>query len=45
VRIYYQSANGLEEVLYDDNWVSYNTSEKKFTVTNQFKIPVLVELR
>lgn len=45
VRIYYQSANGLEEVLYDDSWVSYNTSEKKFTVTNQFKIPVLVELR
>lgn len=45
VRIYITVDGRLEEVLYDKTWVSYNTTGKTFTITNQMKIAVLVEIR
>lgn len=45
IRIYITVDGGLEEVLYDKTWVSYNTTGKTFTITNQMKVAVLVEIR
>ena len=46
VRIYLKQTDGsLEEILYDNTWVTYNTADLKFTINNQLKIGVVVEIR
>lgn len=45
IRIYAVVEDRWEEILYDKDWVSYNTTKNTFTITNQMKIPVIVETR
>lgn len=45
IRIYIAADGGLEEVLYTKDWVNYNTTAKTFTITNQMKTAVIVEMR